>query len=140
VLTVDQVVTLADAHGLQWTRATIEHRVYPLVGGHPYLLRSIMHRARTRNVSFASLEETPSELDDLFGGHLGRLGRRIEGDSSLKSGFQSILKDAAAAIDEDVFQRLRREGLITHRSNGEHRVRNQLYESYFRRRWNLPKP
>jgi hypothetical protein len=147
----DQVVELARMHGLDWGRGVIDRHVYPLLGGQPYLLRALMHRAwlRThrgsapiegRGDALDALVGDPEALDRLFGDHLGELGRLLERDAGLQRAVRRVLDDPRAPLDEDHFQRLQRAGLVTRGVAGEHRIRCELYERSLRRRWKIKQP
>jgi AAA domain-containing protein/SIR2-like protein len=134
-LTPDSVVDLARMHGLTWDRAAIDRWVYPLVGGHPYLLRALMSRARHRSASLDDLANDVEALEALFESHLSALGQLLDLDPKLLEAAMCILDTPLLALDEDLYQRLRRAGLASRSANGEHKIRYKLYESYFRRRW-----
>ncbi len=134
-LVPDEIVTLAWMHGLDWDRGIVDRHVYPLVGGHPYLNRALMYRARRRGDAVNVLVNDAEVLERIYGNHLGELGRLVERDPRLREALEAILDNPRAALDEDRYQRLRRAGLVIAAANGEHRIRYRLYESYLRRRW-----
>ncbi|MEO5728932.1 MAG: AAA-like domain-containing protein, partial [Byssovorax sp.] len=137
-LVPDEIVALARMHGLDWDRGIVERHVYPLVGGHPYLNRALMYRARRRGDAVHVLVNDAEALERLYVYHLGELGRLVECDPRLREALEAILDNPRAALDEDRYQRLRRAGLVIRTTNGEHRIRYRLYESYLRRRWKRP--
>ena len=133
-LSPDQVVELASLHGLAWGREVVDRLLYPLVGGHPYLLRVIMYQARLTRAALAAILGNAEVMDSLFSTHLGQLGRVLEQDPILQEALARLLATPGCFVEEDHYQRLRRAGLVA-RAGGVVRIRYALYEEYLRRRW-----
>jgi hypothetical protein len=132
--TVDQTEDLARANGLSWDRAVIEHRLRPLVGGHPYLLRVLIDRAHLDGAPLEALLADRDRLEDIFAEPLAELGALLDRDARLRDALLLLLDDEKAAVPADLALRLRRAGLVDRADRG-YRVRNKLYDAYLRRRW-----
>lgn len=132
-----QVEALARLYGLDVPREVVD-RLQRLVGGHPFLLRMVMHGAQGRGVSLAALLDDPEALDAVFAQHLASLRERLEAAQADASVVRRVLADPQSPVDEATYQRLRRMGLVARTPDGGTRVRFPLYEAYLRRAWNVP--
>lgn len=133
-LGVEQIVEFAWLRGMSVTREDVEGYVLPLVGGHPFLLHVLMYSARLSGRSLHELVHDAEALDRLFGNELSELARLIEQEPKVAEAVRSVLGRPELAIEEDLFLRLRRSGLVT-RSGGVYSIRYGLYREYLRRRW-----
>jgi AAA-like domain/SIR2-like domain len=132
-----QVEALARLYGLDVPREVTD-RLQPLVGGHPFLLRMVMHGAQGRGVTLSALLDDPAALDAIFSQHLASLRERLEASMPQSAAVRRILADPQSPVDEATYQRLRRMGLVARMPDGGTRVRFPLYEAYLRRAWNVP--
>jgi hypothetical protein len=131
-----QVEALARLYGLEPSKEVID-RLPPLVGGHPFLLRMVMHGATTRRASLAELLDNAKAIDEIFSSHLKKLIQQLSADPTQGDAVRRILSDAQSSVDDATFQRLRRMGLVVRSSDGGCRIRVPLYEAYLRRTWNI---
>ena len=124
-LSVDQVEELGRRYRLQWSKRDIE-QVMALVGGHPYLIRLLMHRA--------ALQETPlAELLDPGHGPRWILApevRRIRAwlrENALFELTARVAGDPACQLDSGEIHRLVRAGVVQEDAPGPLRLRDGLH-------------
>jgi hypothetical protein len=132
-LSIDQIVEFAALHHASWSRAEIENDIYPLVGGHPFLLHVLMSATRFSDTSLQVLVRDPDELARLFGNQLSQLARLIELEPSVAKAMKTVLESPNEPLDDDLFLRLRRAGLVTRAGKG-YAIRYGLFRDYLRRR------
>jgi hypothetical protein len=131
---VAQIVEFARLRGLSVSYEDVERDILPLVGGHPFLLHVLMYSARLSGTSLQTLVHDADALDRLFGNELSELARLLELEPRVAEAMRSVLASPERALDEDMFLRLRRSGLVT-RAGGVYSIRYGLYRDYLRRRW-----
>ena len=119
----DQVAELAHRYGLYLKNSEIE-LLLKLVGGHPYLLRLIMHNAAIHNRSVEWLVAT--EGRGLFSEFLEHRRRWLEAHPSLLQAFKTVLEKPNVELAKADIQRLVDAGLIVTTQYG-YRVRYLLY-------------
>lgn len=133
-----QMETMARLYGLDSSREVIDLKLQPLVGGHPFLLRTVMHGALSRGRSLSALLDDHAAIEELFGPLLVKLVQWLSAEPALENAIRQILADPRSAVDDTAFQRLRRAGVVARTPDGGCRIRVPLYDSHLRRQWNLP--
>lgn len=126
----EQVSALAALHGLPFP-LDVAARVSALVGGQPYLLRTLMHAAVTRRVSLPALLDDSRALSDLFADHLGHLAAQIQ-QGGLEGAVRALLASPPGEPGRDAVERLYSLGVVVPDRNGDYRVRYALYDEYLR--------
>ncbi len=122
----EQTRRLAELYRLDWPEAR-QDAVRELVGGHPFLLRLMMHEM--------ALNGTPLEAICDPGAPEGvEFRRRAEGllprlDPKSREALVRVLDDPRAQVDVDVYYTLRSAGLITHGPDG-YQFRCNLYREF----------
>jgi hypothetical protein len=91
-------------HDLQQLRAH--------VGGHPYLTRLAMYRARQLNRPLADLLADDSSINQVFGEYLKHCRNRLRRQDGLYEAFCLLLRDPRTRLSDDVYYRLNRAGLV----------------------------
>ncbi len=132
-LGIDQIIEFAQLQRVAWSRAEIENDVYPLVGGHPFLLHVLMNATRFSDTSLQALVRDADELARLFDNQLSQLVRAIELEPTVAKAMRTVLESPNEPLDEDLFLRLRRAGLVTRAGRG-YAIRYGLYRDYLERR------
>jgi hypothetical protein len=132
--TPEQVETLAAIHGLAWSQEDLG-RLMGLVGGHPFLLRRVMHEAMASGQPLAALIGDPANIEHLFGAHLHGIVRRLESDPKLGGTLRRVLADPLSKVHEETYQHLRSLGILLRRGGSGYHLRYRLYQEYLERRW-----
>lgn len=135
-----QMETMARLYGVDASKEVIDIKLQSLVGGHPFLLRTVMHGAITRGVALGALLNDKAAIDELFAPLLVKLLQWLTGDPALEDAVRLVLHDPRSNPDDGAFQRLRRAGVVARNPDGGCRIRVPLYEAHLRRVWNLPRP
>lgn len=123
--TLDQVRELAVRYGLHWSDQDFA-QVMELIGGHPYLVRHVMHRSIITGGTAAT--ELIGESTSLFDDFLARYSRRLHNDPQLLDGIRNLRSESAAALSPDVSHQLESAGLAVEEEAGLFRLRYRLYE------------
>jgi hypothetical protein len=132
----EQVAALAALHDLDWPRGAAA-RVAALVGGHPYLLRTIMYEAVTCGRSVESLLDDRATLARIFSPHLKHLAAEIEAQH-LDAAVRELLRGFAEEIEQvgrEALSRLEALGVAVPDQFGEYRIRYALYADFLRERF-----
>jgi hypothetical protein len=125
-LDATQVVELAQHYELPWTGSAIE-QVMQLVGGHPYLVRLLMHRAALHNTPLPELLDASLGPRWVLHEDVQRMRLALE-RSGLKQIAARVLQDPKVALDLVDYQRVTRAGVVVEETPGRLRLRNRLYE------------
>ena len=120
-----QVRELARRYGLPWEDPDFVE-LAAIVGGHPYLVRHVMHRAALGGGTPAAtlIDESTSLFDDF----LQRYTRRLRNQPDLLDALRSLRAESLAALDPTVSHRLESAGLAVEERAGLFRLRYRLYE------------
>ncbi|MBK8264910.1 MAG: AAA-like domain-containing protein [Nannocystis sp.] len=120
-----QVRELARRYQLPWSDADFKG-LDAIVGGHPYLIRHVMHRAALAGgVAAAKLIDESTGLFDDF---LQRYARRLRSQPELLDGLRSLRSESLSALDPAISHRLESAGLAVEEQVGLYRLRYRLYE------------
>jgi hypothetical protein len=110
------------------------HRLYTLIGGHPYLTRKALYvlASSAPSCTLEQLFDTASEDTGPFGDHLRYYLLRLQRKPELITALRQVI-DKRAVADELLIHRLEAAGLV--RRERQHvAVRCDLYGRYFRER------
>jgi hypothetical protein len=120
-----QVCELAAKYGLHWRDSDFQE-LDDLIGGHPYLVRHVMHRAALAGgvAAHSLIDESTSLFDDF----LARYSRRLHNQPELLQGLRSLRSESLAELDPQVSHRLESAGLAVEEKTGLFRLRYRLYE------------
>lgn len=97
-----------------------------LVGGHPYLIRHVMHRSNL--AGGASLDDLLDDNTNLFDDFLQRYARRLHNAPDLLAGTRRLRSETLVALDMETATRLEAAGLAVEEKVGHYRLRYRLYE------------
>lgn len=125
----NQVKTLADRHGLNWTNTEVEQLRFQ-VGGHPYLVRVALYHIVHTPMTLHELLDSALTTSSPFYHHLQRQLSTLEQQPTLATTLKAIMKaqEPVHLKSLELFQ-LNRMGLIEVQS-GQVNIRCELY-----RRW-----
>lgn len=104
----DEVQALEKIYGLAWTAAE-RAAVNDLLGGHPYLVRLLMHECQSRPATVTDLLAPSS---DVFEGHLELCRLRLRAYEDLRQRFVQIRAGAHELAPDDGLVRLEMAGFI----------------------------
>ncbi len=125
-----QVLDLAQRHGLSWT----ENQIKPLIamlGGHPFLVRLALYRISRQEITWERLLETAATESGIFIEHLRWHLVNLQQNSELAIAFKKVVTtDKSVQLEPSQVYQLQRMGLIQLDGN---RVmpRCSLYRQYF---------
>ena len=131
---VEQIMHLAQSHGLDWTSSQAQHFM-KMVGGHPYLVRVGLYYIARRDVTLEEvLEAAPTEAG-LYGDHLRRHLWNLEHYPELMKAVKKLVEsNGSVRLDSSVQTfKLHSMGLVQFQGNNV-KFRYSLYEQYFRDR------
>jgi hypothetical protein len=120
-----QVESLAHLYSLSWTDKDFAG-LTALVGGHPYLVRHVMHRSNL--AGGASVDDLLDDNTSLFDDFLQRYVRRLQGSPELLAGVRRLRSESLVALDPETATRLEAAGLAVEEKVGHYRLRYRLYE------------
>ena len=120
-----QIQQMAELYGLAWTDKDFQ-TLTDLVGGHPYLIRHVMHRANL--VGGTSVSELLDEGTSLFDDFLQRYSRRLHNAPELLAGVRRLGSETLSELDPEISTRLEAAGLAVEEKVGFYRLRYRLYE------------
>jgi hypothetical protein len=123
-LSLAQVEELARRYGVGWSGSDLE-RVMALVGGHPFLIRLLMHGAVLHRTPLAALLD-PVPAGWILAKELGRI-RAWFSKCDLLAVAARIARDPACAVDADEIDRLTHAGVIVEDAPGIRRLRHGLF-------------
>lgn len=127
---LEQVLDLAQRHGLSWT----ENQIKPLIamlGGHPFLVRLALYRISRQEITWERLLETAATESGIFIEHLRWHLVNLQQNSELAIAFKKVVTtDKSVQLEPSQVYQLQRMGLIQLDGN---RVmpRCSLYRQYF---------
>ncbi len=124
-LTNAQIEQLAQLYSLSWTDKDFAS-LTALVGGHPYLIRHVMHRSNL--AGGASLDDLLDDNTNLFDDFLQRYARRLHNAPDLLAGTRRLRSETLVALDMETATRLEAAGLAVEEKVGHYRLRYRLYE------------
>lgn len=123
-LSLSQVEELARRYGVDWSASDLE-RVVALVGGHPFLIRLLMHGAVLHETPLAALLD-PRAASWILAKELGRI-RAWFAKSDILAVAARIARDPGCAVDADEIHRLTHAGVVVEDAPGRRRLRHGLF-------------
>ncbi|MBA3546490.1 MAG: AAA-like domain-containing protein [Nannocystis sp.] len=120
-----QIQQLAQLYGLDWQGRDFDV-LTDLIGGHPYLIRHVMHRANL--VGAAGVDDLLDEGTSLFDDFLQRYARRLHNSPELLAGIRRLRSETLSELDPEISTRLEAAGLAVEEKVGFYRLRYRLYE------------
>ncbi len=120
-----QIQELAQLYGLDWRDRDFDV-LTDLIGGHPYLIRHVMHRANL--VGAAGVNDLLDEGTSLFDDFLQRYARRLHNAPELLAGIRRLRSETLSELDPEISARLEAAGLAVEEKVGFYRLRYRLYE------------
>jgi hypothetical protein len=121
----DQVEDLARRHRLGWSRAEVA-RMMELCGGHPYLVRLLMHRAALHGTSLDELLDPGLGPRWILFEDLRRIRAWLE-QSDLLGVAERVAHDPATELAPDEYRRALKAGLLLEDAPSARRLRSRLY-------------
>jgi serine/threonine-protein kinase len=134
---IEQVLDLAERHGLNWKMGEVE-QLMAIVGGHPYLVRLSIYRIAQEDLTLPKLlAEAPTDAG-LFGEHLRRHLWNLQQNPDLAQAFhQVIFSDRPVILEPMSAFKLNGMGLVDLKGNEVIPRYDRLYRPYFRSRLSL---
>lgn len=129
-LNSQQVLALAQRHGLAWQRAEVKE-LMQLVGGHPYLLRLGMYHIARQDVKLSQLVRSGGTEAGIYSDHLRRHLWNLEKYPELLAGMKQVVTASEGVrLRSELGFKLNSMGLVQ-LSGNNCRPRCQLYQQYF---------
>lgn len=131
--TAVQVQQLVQLHGLAWTAVEVA-QVMDLIGGHPYLVRSLLYQVAVGDLTLAEWARSAATEAGIYGGYLSGHLKGLEDHPVLATAMRSVVQaeEPVRLRSEDAFK-LDSLGLVV-RVDNEVKPRCHLYRLYFRDR------
>lgn len=129
----EQVLDLAERHGLNWQRSQIEQLMH-IVGGHPYLVRLAFYHLAQQQLTLAELLATAPTEAGIYGDHLRRHLWNLQQHPKLSTALSWVVAaDEPIELESVLAFKLHSLGLVQLHGN---RVtsRFELYRQYFSQR------
>ncbi|MDJ0797125.1 MAG: AAA-like domain-containing protein [Calothrix sp. MO_167.B12] len=129
----EQVLNLAQRHGLNWNSTQVE-QLMGMVGGHPYLVRVALYRITRRKTTLEQLLKLAPTDAGPFGDHLRRHWWILKQHPDLAVGMKQIVATTAPVqLEPTQGFKLKSMGLVDLQNN--HVIpRFNLYREYFQER------
>lgn len=125
----EQVEQLAKRYDLNWTRTEIE-KLMNLVGGHPYLIRVVMYKARLSKANLDELLDLQNPKNQIFKNYLDRFRYWLNHKPELQNELRSFKAGNVSYGSNPILcERLSKVGLLTEVSTSTYRLRYPLYEA-----------
>ncbi|MBD2778511.1 AAA-like domain-containing protein [Iningainema tapete] len=127
--TTEQVTELNRRHGSPFDANSLQ-QLFPLLSGHPYLVRKALYLVASRQITPKELFTNATAPNGPFGDHLRRLLSLLYDKQELIQGLQLVISQNICP-DRQIFWRLQGSGLV--RASGQSIIpRCDLYAEYFR--------
>ncbi len=128
--TADQVLDLAQRHGLDLSTQMLR-QLMDVVGGFPYLLRTLFYHSVRRGINLEQLLETAASDTGIYADHLHAQAWYLQQYPKLAAAYQKILAaNTPISLEQACAFKLKSMGLI-HLEGDQARVSCQLYRQYF---------
>ena len=127
----NQIRELAERYDLKYNQTDIDC-LFSKVGGHPFLVRLVMHAAGLRNKTISEILD-PRQFDQIgLTQYLEEIRQWLAGNKLIDV-MRNVLINPNDYLDPDVEERLFKAGLIEWQENG-YRIRYSIYEAYLKRK------
>lgn len=107
----EQIHSMAAQHGVSLSAQLLE-QLRSLVGGHPYLLRTLLYESRRQAVEIPRLLSQAEDTGGVFSSYLAHLRRKLIQTPELLAAIAQVDCDGRSAVTGPVRQRLERGGLV----------------------------
>lgn len=126
----EEVINLADCHGLSWDRVTVD-RLMDMVGGHPYLIRVALYDIACQDQTLDQLlKDAPTEAG-VYKNHLRRHLHNLKENPKLAAAMKAVVEaNQPVCLDSESAFKLYGLGLVRLQGN-EAIPRFKLYRQYF---------
>jgi hypothetical protein len=132
--TPEQVEDLARRHKLNWNDAQVQ-QLMAMVGGHPYLVRWALYHLACQDLTLEKLlQDAPTDAG-IYEGHLRRHSGTLKNPEIAAALKQVVTTSEPVRLETMQAYKLYSMGLIK-RIGDRVTPRCQLYQQYFRERWN----
>ncbi len=129
----EQVKTLVERHGLNWSDRQVE-QLMALIGGHPYLTRLALYHVARSDITFEQLLQTASTETGLFRDHLAGQDWKLQQHPDLAAAMRRVLSSTEPVVlDPTIRFQLHSLGLVT-LNRDRAQPRYELYRRYFQPR------
>ncbi len=127
-----QVIHLANLHGLDWDNTQVE-QLMEMVGGHPYLVRLAMYEVSSHHLTFKELLQNASKEAGIYNNHLRGHLQLLQQCPKLAGAFKLVVNSPEPVeLDSMQIYKLHSMGLVERQDN--HVIpRCNLYRQYFQR-------
>ncbi|MEZ4405446.1 MAG: AAA-like domain-containing protein [Polyangiales bacterium] len=109
-LSIADVLTLAQRHGLLWTGQDLD-RVHELLGGHPRLVQQLLFHCYETRASVGAVLDRCHEYDGLFSTHLSTLKSHLQ-EHQLEETLRHVAETGKGPDKVDDFQALHAAGFL----------------------------
>lgn len=121
-----QVQNVARLHRVAWGDSEVERAMH-LVGGHPYLIRLLIHRAASETVPLEGMLDEHHPSGSVFDHYLERCRSRLEKEPPLYEALRRLAKGQAGPADAPALPKLQSMGLVIP-ARRHHHLRYPLYQ------------
>ncbi len=129
--TVEQVQTLAQRYGLDWTDSKAAKQLREMVGGNPYLVRLALYSFCRGDVGFNQLLKQPAAAGGIYSDHLRSLLVALQEEPELTAGFKEVISaDRGVKLSSLLAHKLDSMGLVN-LEDGLCTPACKLYRLYF---------
>lgn len=126
--TAEQVIALAQRHGLPWGSDDVS-LLMSVIGGHPYLVRLTLFQAAHNDIPLPQLLAEATSEGGLYADHLRSRLLRLRANPELADAVRRLMANAEAPVDYLVADRLISAGIVSgHR--GRYDLRYPLYRTF----------
>ncbi|HBB33825.1 MAG TPA: hypothetical protein DDZ80_32130 [Cyanobacteria bacterium UBA8803] len=132
-LSLDEVLNLAQRHGLNWTAPQVE-QLMGMVGGHPYLIQLALERIQSGDITLQKLLQAAPTEAGIYSNHLRRHLGTLQQYPELAAAFIEVVKtEGWVTLESAQVFKLHSMGLVKLQDNSV-MPSCDLYRRYFRDR------
>ncbi|MEG4121066.1 AAA-like domain-containing protein [Microcoleus sp. N9_B4] len=129
--TEEQILALAQRHGLDWTDSPDAERLMAMVGGHPYLVRLALYHLCQNSVRLDQLLQEAPTIAGIYKDYLRSFWATLQEYPELAVALKQVVKsEHGVELDPIVASKLFSMGLI-HIDNNRCTLSCELYRIYF---------
>lgn len=129
--TEEQILALAQRHGLDWTDSPDADRLMAMVGGHPYLVRLALYHLCQNSVTLDTLLQEAPTMAGIYKDYLRSFWVTLQEYPELAVALKQVVKsERGVELDPIVASKLVSMGLI-HIDNNRCTLSCELYRLYF---------
>ncbi len=130
--TKEQVIALADRHGLDWTDGTCAERLMAMVGGHPYLVRLAFYHLCQGNVTPDRLLREAPTMAGIYKEYLRSLWATLQEHPELFAALKNVIAtgDSKVQLEPILAYKLDSLGLVSLDGNSC-TLSCELYRQFF---------